>query len=768
MAITTFGVVTVSFLLASVLFLAGCSDTLEGDVYDNQRPDVHFVNIPPDGQDFSANPIVYWFGSDNDGLVAYYRYHIITRSSIGDMAPEDYVLTLSDEVFVTCDTILCDTITVSGTPCDTSESEIISICDSVSDWTYIYVDPTAANPQTANSLPLRADTSNPVLNFVQQYVFLQAFDTEGLGSEIVWRVFKRNDNPPQTVIELDRTKVPFVNAEEAGGIVTGIGLGWRASDEIDYPTDPPPFEFEWRLYGPFTNADTLNIHNNFVKDVFVTNDGFIYDVGDTIIRCDSLYTDTGLVEHCDSVVVVSGMPSTVLGEMDVLFDVDNPGFINSEYNLVVDSSFNGIDTWILNTTDTIYNVFKDYPSGETIELNFIFWARARDDAFVPDIVPAFEQFKVINPKFERDVAVLDFTYSSGITLTKYKLTPNNQRPDTTLFNYPNDFHILPFWADLIRTWNVDLPFEYSDYYFVKSQNNMKLGLDLKTLLSYKVLIIYNEHIYPSDLRLSKFEDPLWKAIDAGVNVWSTMRAPVEGGTAGPLLDISESYGNMSSNYRFYFGVARTQFSGWFCKAAYIGPCVPKYRAEDFIGAYSLKPDQWPEVKILPELVENRTYWDANLVPFLPELPCIPEVNWSEAAWGSEVMYLYKSIYGADHPLGIDPQYGFDWVMEGTPVGHRFKTGLFRTVHFDFTPLCIDTTTTDTDGDGIREVSPVQALVNNVLDYLYDPSIAAPVSEIRYNDAGQSLSVSEMRRRYWERNNEAFIEKTGGSLLDHRR
>ena len=72
-------ILVLSSLMFAVLFLAGCTSTLDGDVYENKKPIVYFATIPPEGQDFSSNPVIYWYGTDNDGLIDYYRYHIATK-----------------------------------------------------------------------------------------------------------------------------------------------------------------------------------------------------------------------------------------------------------------------------------------------------------------------------------------------------------------------------------------------------------------------------------------------------------------------------------------------------------------------------------------------------------------------------------------------------------------------------------------------------------------------------------------------------------------
>ncbi len=691
----------------SILFFAGCTSTLEGDVYENKKPIVYFATIPPEGQDFSSNPVIYWYGTDNDGLIDYYRYHIATINVLGDLPPEDYVLTLSDD-----------------------------------DWNYIDVDPAHADPHTKNSLPLTADTTNPVRGFVPQWVFLQAYDIEGLASEVAYRLFLRNDNPPETFVLINEADMPFVNSELPGGIVTGVGIRWIGEDPIDYPSDPPPFEFEWRLYGPYTDEDTAVINDTYRKEVFVTIDGFVYEIGETIFWCRDSVTIEGItVEVCDTFLVEHDLENplpSILGEWDNIFDIEDPGFISSEYNVVEDSSWNGVDTWILNTSDTLYNVFKSVDINVTFERVFLFWCRSRDDAFVPDLTPACSALSVINPKFENDVAVLDFTFSRG-------------------FNRPNrDFDMEAWWIDKINRWDPLSGFSSDDYY------NRSIVVSsvplLKFLLSYKMLICINESLTKSGISSldKKISSDLYKSIDAGVNVWLTMRCPLVSAQNVPPSPFIFPGPDMTAEYSFYFAVRQTQFSGWtfWGTEPPLGDAPYQFRIEDFVGAYSLQPE-WPEVNVLGTHVENRLR-DITLdgMSFNPDIPALGEVNYSVAGLGAEVMYLYKSFYGPSHPFGR--QMGFDYNQEGTPVGHRFNTGVFKTTHFDFTMTCLDDTTLMVPGDSSS--IPVQVLIDTVLNFLYDPSIAAPVSEVRYDDAGLSLSISELRAKYWERNAAKAREK----------
>ncbi len=339
-------IVLQSFFIAmvSLFVFSGCSDTINGELNQNLKPIVEFVNIPPEGQQFSRNPEVYWIGSDPDGLIDYYRYHI-------------------------ADTILVNG--VSGIP-----NYISTLHDT--DWVQINIDHDVADPHTTNVLPLTADTINPVTNPITQFILLQAFDRENLGSEVAAKFFNRNDNPPETRLLDFSNQLPFVNSVFEGGIVTGLRFNWVGSDRKDYDEiglTPPPFDYEWRLFGPFEDSIIDRINNTLIDDVVVSNEAEVFYLGDNIIRCrdttistvDSIYT----LELCDTILYNQAFydSDTLLAfyKRDKIIRVDDP-LISS---LLVTSSFNGIDQWVQNERDTLYNVYKKSTSDTTVEFSFI-------------------------------------------------------------------------------------------------------------------------------------------------------------------------------------------------------------------------------------------------------------------------------------------------------------------------------------------------------------------------------------------------------------
>lgn len=683
-------ILSFAFLSLSVLYLAGCTDTLDGEVYENQKPIVYFANIPPDGQRFSRNPVIYWYGTDRDGLIDYYRYHVVAVTEVGSDAPEDYILNVDD-----------------------------------TDWIYVDVDPALSNPHTENVIPMSADLGDPVNTFVAQWVFLQAFDMEGLGSDIVFRLFSRNDNPPETGIFDFSADTPYVDGDP-GGVVTGVKLNWYGSDPIDYPGgDQPPLEYQWRLYGPYPDSVFRQLVDSFVRPVWVSRDGFIYNLGDTVYCCDTLYGDTVSVT-CDTIIVSPTVAASACGHLEDKFFVDDTNFINdtATFNKVADSSFDGIDPWVLETSDTIYNVYKYYdsivegtPADTTVQMWFIFWIRSRDDAYVADLVPTFDSFTVINPRYERDVAVIDFTQYAGLKVT----LPMKKPPSS-------------YWKKVVEKWDPNVVFNDSgaalsesgisaDYLTVFKAGDVPLAM----LLKHKVLILYDDNILSA--RFSQFSDNIYKAIDAGVNVWLTMRAPLRG---DPNME-PVWYIGPGIDYILYFGATRMVYSAWWYHTYYEGE-----RIEDFMGGYALDSVSWPNLDIDTALLHSRYKWGTYAGTEWPARG-LPGVDWSVRHSATEALYLYKSFYGSDHPLGGN------YNMEGNPVAHRFYTSLFRTVHFNFTPLAIDTI-------------QMQIVIDSVLNWLYDPTISSPTSATRYHDAPTKLSVSEARERYWRRNEERARER----------
>ncbi len=674
----------------SVIFSISCTKRLDGEVNDNIKPVVYFVNIPPPGHKFSRNPEIHWVGTDSDGLISYFRYHVATAAVVGDADPMDYIMSVP-----------------------------------AGDWIRLDVDPKGPDPMTSNIVSMSADLTDPVLTYVDQYVFLQAFDEEGLGSDIVYRVFSRNDNPPNSFIYgFYPSDIPFVNSVEPGGIITGVKLNWQGSDPIDYPSDPPPFEFDWRLYGPFFDEEMEIIRDSFMTQVYVTNDGKVFRLGDTVIRCDTFFQADSITEACDTLVVTTETPTDAFGGLEDYFRVGDPDFLASPWNQIQQES----GGWVSNTRDTLWNVFAGKESDTTVQMTFIFWLRARDDAMVPDLVPHFREVPVIDPRYERDIAVIDFS-----------------KPASARATDPISIDVRKqYWKGAIDTWGIhtgrSIVFDTTtiteegeffgkeispDYYYARKWPQ---GLPIKLMLNHKVLIVYDDVLgmpQPSEAF------PIWKSIDAGINVWMTGRTTLIGGM-NPLQPPTGIVPPFS--YTYYFGVDSMGYGGWmYYLSEFGGPGQPAGHYQDFVGAFSRNPDSWPDMEVDSAKLHSRYQW---LFFWEEDCPALPEVGWSVRSYGTEILYKYKSCYGSAHPLGAAQTF------HGRPVAHRLTTSLFKTAHFNFTPLGMDSTR-------------MQVVVDSLLNWLYDPTLGTKqvVVDNRYPDAPVKVTVEQARENYRAREEE---------------
>ncbi|MBD3258545.1 hypothetical protein GF377_08940 [candidate division GN15 bacterium] len=737
-------VVGVLLLGTALLLGVGCTSKLDGTQEENQRPLVWFVNVPPEGATSSVNPIVNWVGRDRDGVIEYFRYIVIREDQIGtalgkpqDWNPADEPLTETEVQTY-----------VDGT--------LLNADDTL--WTYLYVDNEAGDPKTSNIIPMEAEITSPVLELVQQFVFLQAFDEVGLGSQVAFRRFLRNDNPPDTEIRAKGNieGARFINSPFPSGSATGIRLRWEASDVLDHPSDPPPFEYEWRLFGPFTEDEMTTFKDSFEVQVFVTNDAqvfrfgqpseFIIDsivcdsVGDcdtfgylfptAYIVCDTTFENGSEVETCDTLIIDTIQSSNIYGTIDTILRVKDDDFLNSPLNRVADSSDDGTGfPWVTEERDSIYDVYAGYPSDTTVQLSFVFWIRSRDDAKVPDLTPDYATFDVIEPKRERDVVIMSMLEGSNI-------------------NFPKPDSLRDYYRRAIESWAATRPgdsivfdtAQETDYFNMALWEFLTDGyqdLFLRILLKYKVVIIIQDEVI-SPGRWGEeggwMRPDVYTALQTGVNVWVLGRSPIGGFGRTQWL---QSYSTTPA-YQSAFGVTYTEFAGWGLLAQGSGgPFSPeKVYIEDFNEALSLNPDRWPNLEVDKELVYRRYRWRHNDrlgVIDTSGIEAIGGVNWQARTYDTEVQYLYGSIYGeSEHAFGAEYTYA------GRPVAHRLNRGLFRTAHWLFSPMAM-------------EEDSAQVVFNDMMDWLFEGGfgLSSTRDELNRKAARNSVSMSDLENQYWE-------------------
>jgi hypothetical protein len=513
------------------------------------------------------------------------------------------------------------------------------------------------------------------------------------------------NNPPETRI-LSQHGERFINSVEPGSPVKGVSVSWRGTDVIDHPYYPPPFEFEWRLYGPYDDSLFEEISDSFMIPVFIANDYRIFRFGvfpdtvwDTIgtglftrvipipmpssmTICDTTYVDGYQVVVCDTMLIDTITYDNAYGTLDTLFDIDNPAFSGKPvvYDRVAARSFDGVDNWTYDTADTLYDVYANNPTDTTVEMNFVFWVRSRDprDSLLYDPVPDFQMVSVIEARGELGVLVIDVGQTEAI---------NKADTDSTR----------AFWTNSINTWRPTSPTSVSAFLpqrdFIRIVDYQSDPDLLLLLLKYKVMVLIQDAVTSSIFASQDVEaiQALYDALRSGVNTWVAMRTPLGSFSQGA----EPTYIVPSLTYQQYFGVQRLRYSGW---SFFARRDVPQVRIEDFVGATSQDTSRWPPLAVDSSLLHRRYAWIEPYYHWVDTLRALPGVGYCETTPEAEVMYTYNSLYGSGHFLGEEFSY------EGLTVMHRMETELARTVHSLFTPLAL-------------EDSQAQVLVERVLNWL---------------------------------------------------
>jgi hypothetical protein len=155
----------------------------------------------------------------------------------------------------------------------------------------------------------------------------------------------------------------------------------------------------------------------------------------------------------------------------------------------------------------------------------------------------------------------------------------------------------------------------------------------------------------------------------------------------------------------------------------------------------MDPNQWPDLAIDTAFLHRRYQWNGSIDPlrppfrpWMPQLGALPQVGWVVRTFDTEVMYLFRSLYGQEHAILSELSF------HGRPVCIRLNRGLFRTVHTLFSPMALQT------GTG-------QVFVNGVLSWLYDgriePEAGASSSGRAFRDQSVQSVSDHMTDIYWQ-------------------
>jgi hypothetical protein len=225
-----------TFLLI-LLILSGCGKLERKGIEPvNAPPKVYFSNIPAEETHFSQNPKVYWYGTDLDGFVTVYQYAVVIKDSLMNMGGLEQVRSFLHSI--------------------QSDSASWVNQTTLSDILGVHVQASYGGHQ--QNVRMFASMDDSI--YTPQYIFLRAVDNDGDVSEVIYRIFYRNNHRPEAIFEVDTAfsgQTHFC-LEDTTATWKGITITWKGEDLIDYPEqrNQPEFMFKWILVGPFTDEPT--------------------------------------------------------------------------------------------------------------------------------------------------------------------------------------------------------------------------------------------------------------------------------------------------------------------------------------------------------------------------------------------------------------------------------------------------------------------------------------------------------------------------------
>jgi hypothetical protein len=252
-----------SVLLVMLIFL-GCENKLKGTERANRPPTIRFSNVPPDSAAFSFNPEVSWYALDIDGYVTKYQYAVIIADSLH---------------------VLGKLWNGGGTlsAVDSACSVLVRIPPEAWVDSLRHIDSTIA-PDNIDKFISAVDTTVSIVKVqlfakenpndtITQHLLVRAIDNDNAVSNVIHRMFSRNNHPPKahinyTPFRSDTTVKSLYCLPETTETWKGIKVTWDGSDSDDYRGTQPDFFYKWELWGPFADSFALTAtkYNELVAD----------------------------------------------------------------------------------------------------------------------------------------------------------------------------------------------------------------------------------------------------------------------------------------------------------------------------------------------------------------------------------------------------------------------------------------------------------------------------------------------------------------------
>ncbi len=190
--------ISIGIALLALAVLGGC---YKGEESETQNPFVHLYNVPPDSSVMGAAPVIWWWGTDVDGIIVGYQWIDITAAKLDSTTVEAYY---------------------SGT--EPIPDTVIS-ADSADTFVWHY---TESNADTIFLLMEPGDTMTKHLFCVR------SIDVDGDTSDVECRIYYRTNEPPDSLKIKENEDYPegdtFWVLNDTTWDWKGIKIDWTAHD----------------------------------------------------------------------------------------------------------------------------------------------------------------------------------------------------------------------------------------------------------------------------------------------------------------------------------------------------------------------------------------------------------------------------------------------------------------------------------------------------------------------------------------------------------
>jgi hypothetical protein len=563
--------------------------------------------VPPESTTFSITPTVYWNAIDVDGYITKYQYAVIIGSSVSN-------------VDSTCNAL-------KGIPPSIWVDSLQSIDPDVKFISAKETESSIVKVQLFAAGQSEADT-------IRQYLFVRAVDDDNAVSNVIHRMFSRNNHRPKAHINY----APFYTYN-ASGVVTsmtiyyslpettytwrGIKIAWEGSDSQDYKVAQPNFLYKWELYGPL--AETVAIDQ----------------VDTTALKADGRLVDVSFNE--------SDSTTPFVEDKSILLPMNGKCLVNCPHRVVVP-----------------YTPPQPPDSGYGWYL-FVVWTM--DDAFaLSNSLDSVSNpkghlwFRTIHPQFSyqnvKKVAIIDRSaYGQNYAGTKFE--------DSTRAFYDRAFSSLV---------NHQPPICDSFVFVDTGKVNSYLSKD--TLSRYNLVVYLNES-KPNDC--SNLQSPLTEYLGVGGKVWAigNGEATFGGGTNVGWVDFtvtpSSPYCIFAINYFQVLGMYSANWNSF-----------APYQDLEFIGAKACDI-LVPDLKVDSTKVYNQILWGSGnkLDTVVGNLGRLPHASFQALGYTRRI-YTYVSATPDNS------------VFHNNPCGSLYEGPTFKTAYMSFALHFmqeVDTTTT---------------------------------------------------------------------------